>query len=254
MNDTKVLEGAEAFSLGEGPVAALLIHGFTGSPQGLRELGEFLARKGVSVRAPRLPGHGTAWQDLSTRTASDWTGEAGRALADLSATHDEVFVVGLSFGVAVGVDLISHNPDRVAGFVALASFVWTGDPRARLAPIIRRLTKSLPGVGNDIADPQGVEIAYTRLPTAATSAMLRFCRHARAELSEVRCPALVIHSRNDHTASPRNAEIVSAEIGSSEVEMVWLERSYHVITLDYDRRDVFEKTFDFIKEHSSHAL
>ena len=48
--------------------------------------------------------------------------------------------------------------------------------------------------------------------------------------------------------------IATLEIASSEVEVVWLDRSYHVITLDYDRRAVFDKTFDFIRERSSHAL
>jgi carboxylesterase len=252
--DPQILEGAEAFSVDGGPVAALLLHGFTGSPQSLKDLGSFLSERGISVSAPRLPGHGTTWQDLSARTSSEWTAEAERAFERLASSHDEVFIVGLSFGVSVAVNLIAHHPGRIAGLTSLAGFIWTGDPRARFAPIIRRLVKVLPGVGNDIADPSGLEIAYEHLPTAATHEMLKFIRRARAELPEVDCPTLIIHSRNDHTAVPRNAEIIAQEVGASDVQMEWLDRSYHVVTLDYDRLDVFQRTFDFINERASHAL
>ena len=254
MQQNQILEGADAFELGEGPVGVLLLHGFTGCPQSLRGLGEFLAERQLAVSAPLLPGHGTTWQDLDNRKGEEWAATADAALAAVSEGRDEIFVVGLSFGAAVAVDLIARHPDRVRGLVTLSGFLWTGDPRARIAPLLARIVRSAPGVANDIAEPGVREIAYDRLPARAAAEMLSFCRRARAGLKDVRCPALVIHSRRDHTSPPRNAEIIAREIASSEVEVVWLDRSYHVITLDYDRRAVFDKTFDFIRERSSHAL
>ena len=59
-----------------------------------------------------------------------------------------------------------------------------------------------------------------------------------------------MHGRNDHTARPFNARLVYDSISSSDKQLIWCERSFHVITLDYDRDLVFEKTFEFIKEHS----
>ena len=73
MQELKILEGAEEFTLGSGTTGALLVHGFTGSPQSLRALGEHLAGEGLSVVCVRLPGHGTTWEDLNTRTAREWT-------------------------------------------------------------------------------------------------------------------------------------------------------------------------------------
>src|SRR5919108_6320336 len=115
--DVHILAGAEEFSLGDGPVGALLIHGFTGSPQGLRSLGEYLAAGGVTVVCPRLPGHGTTWQDLNTRTQEDWAGAVEDAFFKLSASCDQVFLVGLSFGAALALELASRYPERVAGVV-----------------------------------------------------------------------------------------------------------------------------------------
>lgn len=250
----EILSGAEEFSIGDGPVGALLIHGFTGSPQGMRRLGMFLADHGLAVEAPRLPGHGTTWQDLNGRLSSEWAETAAGAFQALKKRCDEVFVVGLSFGVAVGIDVIANHPGEVAGLVGLASFVWSSNPLGRFAPAISKVVKSLPGVANDIAEPGSQEIAYKRLPTVAAAQMLAFCATARDELGEVKVPTLLIHSRNDHTASPRNVELIRKGLGTDRVEVVWLERSYHVITLDYDRHDVFARTLAFVKSNSIYAF
>ena len=254
MNDIEVLEGAEEFSLGDGPVGALLVHGFTGSPQGMRALGEYLAERGVAVAAPRLPGHGTTWQDLNARTADDWVDSVEDAFENLADGRDEVFLVGLSFGAALVLDLAARRPDRVAGVVTLAGFLHTKDPRRFLAPVVRLLVQSLPGVGNDIADPEMREIVYDRVPTRATYWMLRFVRRVRGELHRVRAPLLVMHSRNDHTADPSNADLIYNGVSSEDKDIVWFDRSYHVITVDFDRDDVYERTYRFIKEHSNHGL
>ncbi|MDP9223928.1 MAG: alpha/beta fold hydrolase [Actinomycetota bacterium] len=250
MHEVEVLDGAEAFALGEGPVAALLIHGFTGSPQGLRGLGAYLAARGIAVQAPRLPGHGTTWQDLDTCRTPEWTHTVEEAFSEISLERDQVFVVGLSFGAALALDLAARNPGRVCGIVTLAGMVGTRDPRRFAAPLIRVLTSSLPGTANDIADPTATEIAYDRLPTSATYLMLKFLRRARMGLAGVRSPILIMHSRNDHTVGPFNARLIYDNVSSEHKELVWLDRSYHVLTLDYDRDEVFERTFDFIERTS----
>lgn len=245
-----ILEGAEEFTLGEGPVGALLIHGFTGSPQSMRGIGEYLAARDVAVVCPRLPGHGTTWQDLNTKRTDDWVEEVETAFHQLTASKDEVFLIGLSFGGTLALDLAARFPDRVAGLVTLAGFVHTKDPRRFFAPIIRFIVKSLPGVGNDIADPDLREIAYDRFPTAAAHWMLKMVTRARRGLAAVTAPILIMHGRNDSTVAPYNAKLIHDSVGSIDKELVYLERSNHVILLDYDRGEVFERTHEFVKSRS----
>ncbi len=254
MHDVPVLAGAEEFSLGSGRVGALLLHGFTGSPQSMRGLGEFLADNGLRVVAPRLPGHGTTWQDCNASTAEQWTDAVEEGFARLAAETAEVFVVALSFGASLAVELIARHPDQIAGLVTLAGFVQTKDPRRFLAPVLSRVIKSLPGVSNDIADPEYRELAYDRVPTVASAHMLRVLKAARAKLPQVTCPVLVMHARNDHTVAPWNAELIYNGVGSTDKSIVWLERSYHVITLDLERDDVFRHTLEFIKERARHGV
>lgn len=254
MSQIPVLEGCDSFTLGSGRVGVLLIHGYTGSPQGLRGLGEELSRRGLSVACPRLPGHGTTWQDLGARTSTEWVDTVEDAFEELSARVDEVFLVCLSFGAALGLDLAARHPDRVSGIVTMAGMVFTKDPRRHLAPLIAKIVKSIPGVGNDIADPEGKEIAYDRIPPKATLQMLAFIKRAKAALPEVKAPILVIHGRQDHTVHPSNAQYIYDNVGSDDKDLLWLDRSYHVITLDYEKDVVVDRTFRFIEERARDGI
>ncbi len=248
--EPQILKGAEEFTLGQGTVGVLLVHGFTGSPQTVRGLGAYLAERDLAVEGIRLPGHGTTWQDLNARATKEWVDAVEAGFAKVAEGRRKVFIVGLSFGAALALDFAARHPDDVAGLVTLAPLVYTKDPRRFLAPVISRLTRSLPGIGNDIADKHARELAYERLPTSAAYQMLRFIKGARAALPGVRCPIVVMHSRNDHTVHPGNSQVIFDTVASEDKELVWLDKSYHVITLDLDKQEVFERTYDFIKRRA----
>lgn len=253
MGDIDVIEGCDAFKLGSGSLGALVVHGYTGSPQGVRGLGEALADGGLNVLGPRLPGHGTTWQDLNTKTAQDWVSTVERSFEELAAQTDKVFMVALSFGASLCLDFAARYPERVAGLVTISGLVDTRDPRRFVAPLIAKLVKSLPGVGDDIADPDAKEIAYDRLPSRSTLQMLRFLKRAKAAVANVRAPLLVMHSRQDHVVPPWNAQYIVDNVGSTDKELLWLERSYHVATLDFDRDLIAERALAFIKERATDA-
>lgn len=249
MQELKIIEGAEEFSLGRGPVGALLVHGFTGSPDSLRPVGDYLSERGIGCFGIRLPGHGTTWEDLGKRTSSEWVDAVETAYSKMRTEHDEVFVVGLSFGVALTLDLATRHTG-IPGVVSIAGFLMTKDPRRVFAPVISKLVKALPGVGNDICDPEGRELCYDKVPTAATYSMLRYVKRVRSNLGAVTCPLLVMHSHNDHTAHPDNAQLIFDNVTSADKELVWLDRSFHVLTLDHDREEVFSRTYEFIKQRT----
>ena len=94
------------------------------------------------------------------------------------------------------------------------------------------------------------EIVYDRVPTAAAHEMLQCIGRVQTTLQKVRAPLLVIHSPNDHTAHPDNARYIYDRVSSQEKEVVWLERSYHVATLDYDAPTIFERSAEFIAKRA----
>ena len=106
-----VLPGAEPYSHQGGPTGVLLCHGFTGSPGSLRPWAEYLADEGLTVSLPRLPGHGTTWQEMNRTRWEDWYAEVDRAFGELQATTDDIFLMGLSMGACLALRLAELHGD-----------------------------------------------------------------------------------------------------------------------------------------------
>ena len=67
--------------------------------------------------------------------------------------------------------------------------------------------------------------------------MLEAGAAVRERLGDIRCPALVITSRQDHVVPPTDSDVI-AESVAGPVERLVLEKSFHVATLDYDRAEL----------------
>src|SRR5437773_10097854 len=88
-----VLPGAEPFFHSGGSTGVLLCHGFTGTPGTLRPWADYLAEAGLAVSLPRLPGHGTTWQEMARTRWEDWYAEIDRAYSELRGHVTEIFAM-----------------------------------------------------------------------------------------------------------------------------------------------------------------
>jgi len=242
---TRVIPGAEAFKFDGGPIGVLLQHGFTGCPASMRPMGEWLAQQGLSVVGPRLPGHGTTWEDLEGTTWHDWEGESERALLELSGRCSTVVAVGLSMGGAMVLHLAAKHPDKVSGVVAVNSLVYR--PDLMFTPVARLFTRTVKGVGNDVKKPGQDEIVYDRVPLKAANELGKFIRTVDRELPSVRAPLIVFSSPEDHTVKKMNSGRILKRGGGTHKELITLANSYHVATLDYDAEIIFQRTLDFAR-------
>ncbi len=109
------------------PRGALLLHGFTATPHQLREMGEYLAARGVSVLAPRLAGHASSPRDLARTTWRDWYLSALDGYDMLRPLVESLWVVGLSLGSLLALYLAAQRP--VAGVAALSTPLVLRDQR-----------------------------------------------------------------------------------------------------------------------------
>ncbi len=145
-----VLPGAEPYSHEGGPTGVLLCHGFTGCPQSLRPWAEYLASEGLTVSLPRLPGHGTTWQEMNRTRWEDWYAEVDRAFGELQAATTEIFVMGLSMGACLALRLAELNGAAVSGLVLVNPSITADTKLFLLAPVLKVFVPSLKGVGSDI--------------------------------------------------------------------------------------------------------
>lgn len=242
----QVTPGCEAWSSEGGDAGVLVLHGFTGNPTSVRPMGEALAERGFSVEMPRLPGHGTRWQELQKTTWHDWAREAVAAHERLRARTAAQVVVGLSAGGALALYLAATRSEQLAGIVLVNPYVREGNPLVPALPLLKWALPGVKGIGNDIAKPGGDEKPYPKVPLKAFASLMAFQRRIRDNLHAVTVPTLVFTSREDHVVDPGNSQIVLDGISSGDVEQIWLERSYHVATLDYDADDIVDRTAAFV--------
>lgn len=244
-----ILPGAEPYEHDGGPVGALLVHGFTGSPASMRPWAEQLADAGLTVRLPRLAGHGTEWRDLAHTGWQDWYDDVARAHDQLLARCSHVFVMGLSMGGTLALRLAQQRGDRVAGLVLVNPFLHHPDPRITLVPLLQWVVPSLPGVINDIHAPGRDEVGYDRVPTTALASCLRLIDEVVAALPEIRQPILLFHSLRDHVVDPTSVRLVVEGVRSTELVVRTLADSYHVATLDYDAPAIIAESLEFVRTH-----
>lgn len=242
---SEVLPGCEPFSSSNGPNGVLAIHGYTGNPSSLRPLAEAFADAGLSVELPLLPGHGTKVDDLLDKRWDDWLAAAEGAYSSLAARCDRVVVAGLSMGGTLALALAEAHPE-VAGLVlvnplaeaAADSFLET--LRTMLAQGVDRA----PSIGSDIAAEGRSEPAYDATPIEPLLSLMEAAGRVSSSLASVTCPVLLLSSRVDHVVPTSSGDRV-AEGVAGPVERVFLERSYHVATLDYDQAEIEERAVQF---------
>ena len=238
---------AEPWSHDGGEIGVLVLHGFTGSPKSVRPWGQALAEQGWSVRVPRLPGHGTRWQDMNVTTWQDWYAEAERSFDDLASRCDAVYVMGLSMGGSLTLRLAQQRGTDIAGIALVNPAVHSERPDRHLLPVLQRFIPSFPGISNDIAKEGVDEGAYDKIPLKAAHSMSQMWSLVKSDIHRVSQPLILFRSRQDHVVEPSNAAFILDNVSSADVTEVVLERSYHVATIDHDAPIIFEQSVDFVR-------
>jgi carboxylesterase len=247
----------------------LLIHGLTGTPLEMRILGRGLNNAGFTVHGVQLAGHcGTVAELVATRW-QDWYGSVQRAAERLAREVDLLFVGGLSMGAMLALKYAADAPRRVAGVgVYGATFRYDG----WAVPPLARLTFMLPlakwlGICRDRmfmeTEPYGLRDEGLRAQISAAMhsgdssvaglpgnpwyslyELFLLSRIVRRQLPQVFAPCLIAHAVDDDLASLRNAELVAAAV-SGPTELLLLKDSYHMITIDRERRLLARRSAQF---------
>ena len=247
---TTVMAGCEPIShRGTRSAGVLVLHGFTGNPSSMRLQAEAFAELGYHVEMPRLPGHGTSLADMLTTSWSDWSGEVEAAYQRLVSRTEAIVVMGLSMGGSLTLWTGLKHPE-VKGLVCVnpATQPQPDEVVAMLAEMLDDNVTVMPGIGSDIADPDVAEIAYEGTPVAPLLSLNNDGLAPMADrYGEMTMPILVFVSRNDHVVEPANSEYLAANVGG-DCELVWLDRSFHVATQDFDRDLITSRSAAFVAQ------
>lgn len=250
----------------------LLIHGLTGTPMEMRLLGKGLHAAGFTVHGVQLAGHCGSVDDLLKTGWRDWYASVESAAEALSQEVDELCVGGLSMGALLALLLAAERPELVQGVgVYGATFRYDG----WAVPWQARLTFTLPwlkklGLGRSglfmEQPPYGLRDETLRAQISAAmlsgdsgvaglpgnpwyslAELYELSNRVRTLLPQVTAPCLIAHATEDDIASLSNAWLVQEQV-SGPTELLLLENSYHMITIDRERRMLAKASARFFSQ------
>jgi carboxylesterase len=241
-----LMEDADPFYHEGSDVGVLISHGFSGSPRSVKPWGRNLAERGYTVSVPRLPGHGTSWQEMNKTRWEDWYGQVQREFEKLQERCSSVFIMGLSMGGSLALRLAEENDD-VAGLAIVNPAVHSERPDRFLLPYIRHVVPAFPGITNDINKPGMDEGGYTRLPLQAAYSLTQLWDIVKRDIHQVTQPLLVMRSTEDHVVEASNSQWILDNVASDDLTFIELRNSFHVATLDYDAEIIFDESVAFME-------
>jgi len=257
-----------SYRVAGGRIGVLLLHGLCGTPTEMRFVANGLARAGYTVHCPQLAGHCGTEEDIKNTTWQDWYASAEAALVEIRKECDIVIVGGLSTGAVLSLLLAANHPDKVQGTALFAPTLWLNGwliPwHARLFRMVfsKRIANM---IGFPDLHPHGIKDQRIRdfiqsalfsgdsstagLPNTPGGAVLehrRLVNATKRRIGDIHQPALIVHPREDDYADLDNAWYLQRNL-KGMVDMVVLEDSYHIVTVDRQRHVVVDRATTFVE-------
>ncbi|MGD6855144.1 alpha/beta hydrolase [Bacillus infantis] len=240
-----VLNGAESFYFEGGRTGILVSHGFTGSAQSMRPLGEAYAKAGYTVCGPRLKGHGTHYEEMEQTQYSDWIASIEEGFQWLKERCDDIFVTGLSMGGTLTLYMAEKHPE-IKAIIPINAAVEISDMEGAAG---LQDVRFLDAIGSDIKKADVKELAYEKTPVKSIGEIVQLMELVKGGLADIECPALIFVSSEDHVVPPDNSRLILDRISSKDKKLITMENSYHVATLDNDQQLIIDETLAFIKKY-----
>jgi len=86
-----------------------------------------------------------------------------------------------------------------------------------LAPVLKLVVPSLPGIASDIKKEGVTELGYTRVPVRAAASLPALWRLTQSQLNEVTQPVLVYRSTVDHVVGPASLQVLRAGLPGGQL-------------------------------------
>ncbi len=231
-----------------------IIHGFTNTTYEVKELAIYLGQQGFHTRADNLPGHGTTPEDCNRYKHTDWIEAVEQGVAEMASQCDNINVIGISMGSVLALHISSIFNVNAAVFASptlnynnnfsvyvLAPLLYRFFPfRDKRKTFSKSLRAKLDFFGYDV------------WPAAAVNEMRKLTNKVRKKLSQVKCPAMIMHSKIDTLSPLSNFSLVFNSIQSNQKEKIILEKAGHnLFAKNPEQKIIFNKVLTFLKKFNA---
>ncbi|MDB5991596.1 MAG: carboxylesterase [Herbaspirillum sp.] len=253
-----------------GEHAVILLHGLCGSVLELGTIPKALKKINCTVVVMNIPHYSAALVEPGlTPNWIDWCAAVESKVLRLKEEFKTVSICGLSMGATLALAVAARSTELLS--IVLLSPVLYYDGWS--IPWYHKLMR-IPywfGYRNWLykeSDPYGIKntdmrrrvasalkkdgvaaVGATAIPARQLWAAQKLMRFVRQTLPLVSANTLIIHSIDDETASPKNAELILQDIRSEVRKIIWLGDCYHIITVDNEREIVTNEAIQFLKRN-----
>ncbi len=225
----------------------ICLHGWTATTYESKPIGDAIYQSGLDSAGPLLPGHGYKEEHVAKRKLSeikftDWISAVRHEIAEARKKYQRVFIYGQSMGGALA--LFAASEGIVDGCAVTAPAIKLPSYVNIIGPIfgfmnIFRKKKTNPNFFNE-------EYSFESFKSA--NELRKLAKIVQNNLSKIKCPLLVCHSKNDSAIDPVVPEIIK-ENANGTVEISWFNDSEHSMTLDIQGKEIAKKiTTFFLKQ------
>ncbi|QKY71199.1 carboxylesterase [Lentibacillus sp. CBA3610] len=227
-------------------IGCLMIHGYTGSPYEVGPLADYLREHtDWFVDVPTLPGHGSELH-LENVSHKSWLTAAENSLKELKEKTDKIYLIGFSMGGMIAAYLASkHNIDKLVLLAPSGKYLS-----------FRQIARDFKGV---IADgfkgklkENNLYLHYKQkwgtVPFKANIEFLKLVRFTRRYLNKVKSPVMIAHGQQDMVVPYKTGYYLDKEMTSEQKEVVFFERSGHLICLGDDNVTLNRLIYEFLTE------
>ncbi|EUJ30740.1 putative carboxylesterase [Listeria floridensis FSL S10-1187] len=228
-------------------VACLCIHGYTGTPDEIKPLADYLrAHTDWDVLTPTLPGHDNP-HHLRNATYEDWIIFMESILTQLLKEDEEVYLIGFSMGGLLAGWLTRHHPEVKKLALLSTSVNYLDWPN-----LVVSKEQLFVEVKDDSLENSSVFGRYfkkfTDVPKQSKAQLAKMVAQAKPVFEHIEIPTFIAQGGMDAVIPPKQSIDFLMDTIPAAKELFVLEEAGHLICQDKDNQILFEKLLAFLKE------
>jgi carboxylesterase len=178
----------------------------------------------------------------------DWRKSAEDAYFKLAKDHKRIYVVGISLGGLLSLDLAANH--KVDGVIAINTPIEIKTGLFEILPLIYLISPySIRGLFTLEELPLATELKlYDSLPLKSAAQLKSYLEFVKPQLKKVTNPILIVQSSQDDLADPVSASYIFNNTNSKNKDLLYLEHSTHINLVKEDKELLKQRGYNFIKE------
>ncbi|EUJ25856.1 carboxylesterase [Listeria floridensis FSL S10-1187] len=225
-----------SFMIKAGNRAVLLLHGFAGTTEDVRSLGEHLAENSYTVYAPNFRGHGDEPALFLKTTPEMWYEDAvaGYKFLEQEGFH-EIAIVGVAMGGVFALKMAeSFSPKAIVPLCANVNKTM------RYIPVEKYLRKQLQQDGIVEGEAEALLKSYAPEIKTMTDARSAFYKYVADNIEKIHVPTMIGQGCQDEEIEADDANYIFKNIHTSDKQLCFYQGSGHDLVND-DEKDILEE-------------